>query len=99
MVKRPNNKLSREFPGGPGVKTRRFHCQVRSLVGELRSLQATQHGLKKKNLVDLNYTVIVCKLLVSVPSTQQALHLHELLVHYSCCYDDFSRACELLLVK
>ena len=39
----------REFPGGPVVRTLRFHCpgpRVQSLVGELGSQEP--HGIAKK---------------------------------------------------
>ena len=45
-----HNYTSREFPGGPVVRTQRFHCQgrVRSLVWELRSHKPCGAAKKKK---------------------------------------------------
>ena len=49
-----SKKWPREFPGGPVVRTWRFHCQarVRSLVGELRSCKSLGEAKKKKKKKD-----------------------------------------------
>ena len=51
----PKKGGTRGFPGGPAVKTPRFHCRgtrVRSLVGELRSCMARGTAKKKKRKKD-----------------------------------------------
>ena len=49
VLKKERN--SGEFPGGPVVRTLRFHCRgwVQSLVGELRSHKPNGVAKKKKN--------------------------------------------------
>ena len=48
--KKSSRKLLREFPDGPVVRTRCFHCrgQVQSLVGELRSCKLCGTAKKKR---------------------------------------------------
>ena len=57
------NYLPRDFPGGPVVKTPRFHCRgpgILSLVGELRSNVPRGAAKKRKKATGLKQKVYLC---------------------------------------
>ena len=57
----------REFPGGPVVRTLRFHCpgpRVQSLVGELGS--QGPHGIAKKKKKKKIKTEIECQFYTAI---------------------------------